>query len=489
MVTEAKRVVILPMPFTSHTKYQINVGHALVRMGHEVWLTMPDLVLEMGVLDTTNLTVLEYQINRDLEEKVMHGFRDAYFKGEREDWGLFFDLLKAHCHLLLTNDTFFREIREIRPDFVIVDNNLSLKMMSILPYRLGVPFAFVGTSYDPLTQRVPFSPAINPFFYFSFTDRMTFIQRLQNSLVPVLSAIHDSFVYSDAVARYAPEMPYMPIDMLVARAELWLVEVDHILDYPKPAMPNVKLIGGTAAEPAKSLSPPFRAFMDEAAHGVVIVSFGSYILNLPTDISDKIFKVLMELPFRSVFRSNLTSPDPQKILTGAWIPQNDLLGHANAKVFVSHCGKNSQYEALFHTVPEVATPIFADQHYNAERMRSKWLAETVDIKTVSTDDLRDTILKVATTKSYKDAISKASELFRIEFSIPVERAAFWLDHVMKYGGAHMRSAGQDIHLYQFLGVDIFLCYFAVVFIVFSLVVSCIYKILKFAFCRRKQKTE
>ena len=489
VVTEAKRVVILPMPFTSHTKYHTNVARALAKLGHEVWLTMPDYVVEKGILDTTSLNVVEYQPKVHVEEELMRGFRDAYFAGERDDWGLFLDLSILHCHSLLTNDTFFREIREIRPDFIIIDNLPNIKMLSILPYRLGIPFAFVGSSYDPLAKRVPFSPGFTPVALFTFTDRMTFSQRLLNSLIFLMNALYDPCMFSDAVARYAPEMPYVPIDLLVARAELWLVEFDHILDYPRSTMPHVKLIGGTATGPAKRLAPSFRAFMDEAAQGVVIVSFGSYVLNLPTDISDKIFKVLMELPFRSVFRSNLSSPDPQKILTSPWIPQNDLLGHANTKVFVSHCGKDGQYEAFFHAVPVVATPLFADQGHNAERMRSKGFAETVDLRTVSAEELRDTIVKVATTKSYKEAISKASELFRIEFGIPMERAAFWLDHVMKYGGAHMRSAGQDMPFYQYLGVDIFLFYFALLLTVFSLSVACIYKSVKFAFCRRKHKTD
>ncbi|PVD18326.1 hypothetical protein C0Q70_20875 [Pomacea canaliculata] len=84
----------------------------------------------------------------------------------------------------------------------------------------------------------------------------------------------------------------------------------------------------------------------------------------------------------SVFRSNVSSPYTKKILTSSWIPQNDLLAHPNTRMFVSHCGKNGQYEALFHAVPVVATPLFADQFYNAERMRVKGFAETVDLNTV-----------------------------------------------------------------------------------------------------------
>ena len=190
---------------------------------------------------------------------------------------------------------------------------------------------------------------------------------------------------------------------------------------------------------------------------------------------------------RSVFRSNLTSPDPSKILTSTWLPQNDLLGHPNTKVFVSHCGKNGQYEALYHAVPVVAVPMFVDQPYNAERMRVKGFSETVDIRSVSADELKDVITKVATEKRYRQAISRASELFRIEFGVPMETAGFWLNHVMKYGGGHMRSAGQELRYYQLLGLDVLMFLASVLAVFVSLILCCCRLAMKCVFRGKKKK--
>lgn len=210
---------------------------------------------------------------------------------------------------------------------------------------------------------------------------MTFPQRLQTTLLYLTSFFADPCSYSDAVSRYAPEMPDIPVDMLVARAEIWLVETDHILDYPRPAVPNVKLIGGTAPEPPKPLPAEFQSFMDGAAEGVVVVSFGSYVLDLPREIIDKIFSALRKLPFRAVFRSSLTSPEPGTVMTSPWLRQN------------------GQYEALYHAVPVVCLPIFTDQPYNAERMRVKGMAERLDLNTVSKEEPRATILNVGDGKT------------------------------------------------------------------------------------------
>ncbi|KAL8579437.1 hypothetical protein ACOMHN_026802 [Nucella lapillus] len=481
---ECKRVLVIPMPHTSHTKYHINVAHQLVKLGHQVWLTMPDYLLAKGVLNTSRLNIIEYSTEENVEETTLYALRDMYFVGKVE----FVLIMDYFCHSLLKNETFFQVIKTVSPQFIIIDN-VFIQMFSVFPYRLGVPFAFVGTAYDPVAMRVPFSPTVTPTAIFPFSDRMTLIETLINIFVYLLTMVFYFNKLSSAVATYTPEMPYLPLDMLVARADLWLVEMDHILDYPRPSLPNVKLIGGTAAGPAKPLPPKFQSFMDSAAQGVVIMSFGSIVLHLPKDISDKLLQVLLQLPLKSVFRSNLTSPDPNKILTSPWIPQNDLLGHPNTKVFFTHCGKNGQYEALYHAVPMVSSPLFADQFYNAKRAQVKGFSETVDLKTTTAEEMLSTVMKVATDERYKQAIGKASELFRIEFGIPVERAAFWLDHVMKYGGAHMRSAGQDIPFYQFLGLDV-LIVFTVALTVISLILSVLfYRHLKISINKNRKAKE
>ncbi|XP_076454228.1 UDP-glucuronosyltransferase 1-2-like [Babylonia areolata] len=278
-------------------------------------------------------------------------------------------------------------------------------------------------------------------------------------IIPYPNLSHTKYHTNIARSLAEREMEFLPLDLLITRAEVFVVESDHILDYPKPTLPNVKMIGGTAPCPAKALPPEFQSFMDSAKEGVVIVSFGTYVLSLPKHISDKILQVLLQLPMKSVFRSNLTSPDPKKILTAAWTPQNDLLGHPHTKVFVSHCGKNGQYEALYHAVPIVATPLFADQRYNAERVRVKGFAEVLDLNTCTTEQMRSTILTVANEPRYKQAVVKRSRLFRELYGIPMETAAYWLDHVMEYGGDYMRSAGQQMPLYQYLLLDVFLFIF------------------------------
>jgi hypothetical protein len=267
---------------------------------------------------------------------------------------------------MLRNKTLVEELRNMKPDLFVLDLSPQ-KMMAVLAYKLGVPFAFLGSHVDAsaMTASVPISVACEPFLALPYTDTMTFLQGVVNSIFHAVWTVIDPFMPTEVATIYTPEKPFVTNDQLVFSAEIWLVESDHILDYPKPTLPNVKLMGGSVAGAAKPLPPDLQAFMDSAKEGVAVVTFSGGVLVVPELIGRMLMTAFQQLPMKVVFRSNLTSPDPAKILTSTWLPQNDLLGHPNTKVFVSHCGKNGQYEALYHAVPIVCTPIFGDQPYNA----------------------------------------------------------------------------------------------------------------------------
>jgi len=48
---------------------------------------------------------------------------------------------------------------------------------------------------------------------------------------------------------------------------------------------------------------------------------------------------------------------PDNIMTGAWLPRNDLPAHPSVKLYITHCGNNAQFEAVNHAVPMIGFPI------------------------------------------------------------------------------------------------------------------------------------
>ena len=96
-----------------------------------------------------------------------------------------------------------------------------------------------------------------------------------------------------------------------------------------------------------------------------------------------------------------------------WQPQNDILGHPKTKLFITHCGSGSQHEALFHGVPMLGIPMFAEQGWNCARAQRKGIALCLDLMTFTADELYDNIRELIGNSTFKTTmqISAKGEIY------------------------------------------------------------------------------
>lgn len=76
-----------------------------------------------------------------------------------------------------------------------------------------------------------------------------------------------------------------------------------------------------------------------------------------------------------------------------WIPQNDVMGHPNTKLFITHGGTNGLYEAIFHAVPMLGLPLLVDQYDNMLRITDRGAGEKLDITALSSPEFKEKILQ------------------------------------------------------------------------------------------------
>ncbi|XP_059155351.1 UDP-glucuronosyltransferase 1-2-like [Physella acuta] len=483
-----KTVVMVPGPGKSYILYHARIAEALTELGHDVWMCMSHNMTQRGLVKNKSIHILSYRESiPDLEQKMESSLRGSnMFTDFWEGKSLNFDSLKSILKVveetgyeIMSDDDFQKQILGLKPDLMVLEEAPALRNMVLLPYKFDIPFAWIGTAHNMILSRVPFSPAVETNIFSKDTHKKQFWQRLKSTFEHVISMYYDPFSDNSFLSKYAPEKPYKTISEIALQAEVFISEMDHILDYPKPTLPNTKLIGGSSATEPKPLSGQFKQFVEQSKNEVVIVTFGGNDFPVPEHIVLKMMSAFEQLPLSVVWRMNTTSLDPNQILTSTWIPQNDLLGHPKTKVFVSHCGKNGQYEALYHAVPILCLPIYGDQFYNTERVQAKGFGVGRDIREISVTNLADTIQELANDGKYKRNIQKASNLFKELYKVPSKEAAYWIDHVMKYGGDYMRSSGQEMPLYQFLILDVLGC--VVVVVIFT----CTAIIMLARFCYRK----
>jgi glucuronosyltransferase len=113
--------------------------------------------------------------------------------------------------------------------------------------------------------------------------------------------------------------------------------------------------------------------------GFIIVSFGSVLrgANMSPETRRVFMSTFSRLKQRVVWKwedemKPSSSPDdddlvPSNVKLVPWLPQQDLLGHPKARLFITHGGLCSNQEAVYHGVPLIAMPVFADQFINAQK--------------------------------------------------------------------------------------------------------------------------
>ncbi|KAM6120399.1 UDP-glucuronosyltransferase 2A2-like isoform 4-T5 [Pterocles gutturalis] len=279
----------------------------------------------------------------------------------------------------------------------------------------------------------------------------------------------------------------------MGKAEIWLIRTYWDFEFPRPLLPNFEFVGGLHCQPAKPLPEEMEEFVQSSGeHGIVVFSLGSMVYNLTDEKSNLIAGALSQLPQKVLWRYKGKKPQTLGSNTRIydWIPQNDLLGHPLAKAFITHGGTNGIYEAIYHGIPMVGIPMFADQHDNIAHMRAKGAAVELDFSTMTMQDLVDALKTIINNSTYKENALRLSKIHHDQPLKPLDRAVFWVEFVMRHKGAkHLRPAAHHLTWYQYHCLDIlaFLLTCAAI-VVFILVKCCVFC------CRRcgriaKRKTD
>ncbi|KAJ7985977.1 hypothetical protein DPEC_G00346050 [Dallia pectoralis] len=381
-------------------------------------------------------------------------------------------------------------IRETQYDLVLTDPANGGGVM--LAHYLKVPLVF--NVRWTVHGEAHFAIAPSPLSYVPFpiaelTDEMGFSQRVRNVFAYVFRQhLYRRAVgppYSALVSRYfGPGVDYFS---LFQAADLWLMRVDFVFEFPRPTMPNVIYMGGFQCRPAKPLPRQLEEFVQSSGqHGVIVMSLGTLVGQLPRDVADEIAFSFAQLPQKVIWRYKGDRPTAlgNNTLLVDWLPQNDLLGHPKTRLFVSHGGTNGIFEAIYHSIPMVGVPLVFDQHDNLSRMKAKGAATVVDIATLDRNIFSRALTEVLHEPSYKMNMQRLSELHRDVPMKPLDSALFWIEFVMRHkGAAHLRTESYRMPWYSYHSVDV-MAFLLTVVLILLLATFVIVRWLLFRMCCR-----
>ncbi|XP_072797076.1 UDP-glucuronosyltransferase 2B18 isoform X2 [Vicugna pacos] len=280
----------------------------------------------------------------------------------------------------------------------------------------------------------------------------------------------------------------------IGKADMWLIRNYWDFEFPHPLLPNFEFVGGLHCKPAKPLPMEMEEFVQSSGEdGIVVFTLGSIVTNITEERANVIASALAQIPQKVLWRYHGKKPDTLGPNTRLykWIPQNDLLGHPKTKAFITHGGANGIYEAIYHGIPMVGIPLFADQPDNIAHMMAKGAAVRLDFNKMSTTDLLNALKQVINNPSYKQNAMRLSTIQHDQPMKPLDRAVFWIEFVMRHKGAkHLRPAAHDLTWYQYHSLDVigFLlaCVAAALFVITK---CCLFCCQKFPIAGKKEKRE
>lgn len=184
-----------------------------------------------------------------------------------------------------------------------------------------------------------------------YTDRMTFWQRMYNSLTFWFEDIAHPLYYTPIQHKIMKEIfpnttNWPSLDEIRRNVSLVLLNTHTSIGTARPYAPNMIEVGGMQINREYDpLTPKIQQFLDEADDGAIFVSLGSNVLlsKLPEKEKNAILNGFRAYPkVRLLIKCDdplvVPSHDVSDVLVEPWFSQEAVLAHPNIKVFVTHGG-------------------------------------------------------------------------------------------------------------------------------------------------------
>ncbi|XP_005395395.1 PREDICTED: UDP-glucuronosyltransferase 1-2 isoform X1 [Chinchilla lanigera] len=484
---EGGKVLVVPME-GSHWLSMKDVVRQLHARGHQAVVLAPEVSWHIKEEDffTVNFYAFPYT-----QEEYNHLFLDYtkmvfetqnYVESFLKTVSVFKKLSAAYersCVELLRNNSLISQLNS--SSFDVVLNDPVFPCGAVLAKYLSIPAVFflrgIPCGLDFESTGCPNPSSYVPQLLTTYSDHMTFLQRVKNMLYPLGLKFFCHIVLSpyESIASELFQGEVSLVDVL-SHASVWLFRGDFVLEYPRPVMPNMVFIGGINCVSRKPLSQEFEAYVNASGeHGIVVFSLGSMVSEIPEKKAMAIAEGLGKIPQTVLWRYTGTPPSnlAKNTILVKWLPQNDLLGHPKTRAFITHAGSHGIYEGICNGVPMVMMPLFGDQMDNAKRMETRGAGVNLNVLEMTADDLEDALKKVIYDKSYKENIMRLSSLHKDRPIEPLDLAVFWVEFVMRHKGApHLRPAAHDLTWYQYHSLDVIGFLLAIVLFVAFVAFKC-----------------
>ncbi|VEN55298.1 unnamed protein product [Callosobruchus maculatus] len=357
----SKILVVVSHPGVSHFKAFENLFVGLAKKGH-------------------NVTV----ISHFPQQTPIPNYRDVSIREEG-----------AYSCKSMKHENFQKFLKEDSHFDLVILNEFSTLCYRGLARKYKAPYIGLAPTslfvWHALHTGSPEHPGYMPKMGTPYTDKMTFLQRVENSLLMAVVYLKYKFLYHPNGNEFSRK--YLGVDILednfLYSMSLLFTNMHYSLHFPRPLVPNIIETAGLHIGEPKMLPKHLQQYISESPHGVIYFSLGSTLKGhtLPKEKRDAFIEVFKDMPERIIWKWENDTMDgkPDNVLLQKWTPQFDIICHPGVKAFIFQGGM-------------LSLPIYADQSTNAASLIAKAGGVVLQLDDVNVESVREALTEVLSSK-------------------------------------------------------------------------------------------
>ncbi|XP_058461493.1 UDP-glucuronosyltransferase 2B16-like isoform X2 [Malaya genurostris] len=382
----------------------------------------------------------------------------------------FFELELYVCELAIKTPG-FRFLLEYPRNFkfeLVIHDHLAGPCLLVILSHFNYPPLILASAYNRFSTTTEslgslVYPGFIPNQVYDIHGFMNYYQRIYNFMLFIWESLWKNFIYYpklDSIINVELNQT-IAVSSLEKRALLAILNSNPILEPFEPKLTNVIQAGGLHIKPTKPLPTTILNAIERSFDGVVLFSLGTNARSdlLSSSILSELITVMRRLPsltFLWKLDSDhcLPSKLPANVYSFSWLPQNDILAHPKLQLFITHGGLLSIQEAVWHGVPILGIPIYADQFGNVNQMVDKGIGKRLDLTKFSSRQFEHCIVDIITNN--RRAAVQLSQIVRDQKEQPLDLAVWFVEWALRNANtAHVWNQSlQQFGVFQKYSLDV-----------------------------------